>query len=511
MKKSHSRPVLLAGALASTLVALCLFLILRDRKPSRAGAEITLHCAAGLRLPVAEIARRYQEEYGTPVRIQFGGSGELASQLAVAGGDLYLPADLGYIESTRRAGLVRESIPALTLTAGIVLSRGNPKTIGSIDDLARSDVRVSLADPSAAVGSLTRAVLQEAGLWTTIKANAAVFKPTVNNVAEDVSLGAVDAGIVWDAVAAQFGNLEFLRVPLFDARPTQAAIGVLAASPHPAEALRFARYLTASDRGLPLFQRHHFATEAGDPWSLTPEITLFSGSMLRPAIREQLASFEQREGVRVQVIYEGCGTLVSQMRAGAQPDAYFACDLKFLDMVRDRFEEGLIVSRNDIVLLVQRENPLGLNQLADLARPGLRVGLAHPGKSALGALSRDLLRRHSVEKPLEQSGNLTVLASKGDELVNQMQLGALDAALLYRSNALASPAILESCEIVPLTVSGSQASQPFALSRDSPHRQLLARLRLALTGPEGRAAFERFGFHWNLSTADASADSSSSR
>ncbi len=507
MTTSPSRPLLVAGALGSILIALCVFLVLRDRQPNRAGVEITLHCAAGLRLPVSEIARRYQEELGIPVRIQFGGSGELASQLSVAGGDLYLPADLSYIESTRRSGLVRESIPVLTLTAGIVLSKGNPKEIGSLGDLARADVRVSLADPSTAVGRLTRDVLQEAGLWTSIEANAAVFKPTVNNVAEDVALSTVDAGIVWDAVASQFDQLEFLHVPLFDAQPAAAAIGVLAASPQPTEALRFARYLTASDRGLPLFRLHHFATEQGDPWSLTPEITLFSGSMLRPAIRDPLAAFEQREGVRIQVVYEGCGTLVSQMRAGAQPDAYFSCDLKFLDMVHDRFQEGLIVSRNDIVLLVQRGNPLALRQLADLARPGLRVGLAHPEKSALGDLSQDLLRRHSVEKPLQESGNLTVVASKGDELVNQMQLGALDAALLYRSNALASPAILQSCEIVPLSVPGAQATQPFALSRDSPHRQLLARLRLALTGPDGRAAFERFGFQWNLPNTEAHGDS----
>ena len=106
-----------------------------------------MHCAAGLRLPVSEIAERYAQEYGVTVRTQFAGSGELASQLEVAGGDLFLPADVSYIAMTKEKGLVQESIPAAYLTAGMVVAKGNPKNIRTLADLAREDVRVSLANP----------------------------------------------------------------------------------------------------------------------------------------------------------------------------------------------------------------------------------------------------------------------------------------------------------------------------------------------------------------------------
>ena len=245
------------------------------------------------------------------------------------------------------------------------------------------------------------------------------------------------------------------------------------------------------------FEKHGFEVVAGDPWDLHPEIKFFSGSMLRPAIEQQLRRFEEREGVRVLSEYEGCGTLVSMMNAGATPDAYFSCDLQFLDLVQDRFEKGTVVAKNDMVLVVKKGNPKQLAGLKDLLRTGLKVGLAHPQKSALGKLSNDLLHKQGLYEKLHATGNVEILASKGDELANQMQLGALDAAIIYRSNVLSSEQILEQCEIVEFK-QNAYATQPLAVHRETPHKQLLRRLEQFLTGTEGKAQFLKYGFQWEL-------------
>ncbi len=57
--------------------------------------------------------------------------------------------------------------------------------------------------------------------------------------------------------------------------------------------------------------------------------------MLRPAIEQTIAEFERREGVKVTRVYNGCGILVAQMKAGEVPDAYFACDSEFMNQVND--------------------------------------------------------------------------------------------------------------------------------------------------------------------------------
>lgn len=167
-------------------------------------------------------------------------------------------------------------------------------------------------------------------------------------------------------------------------------------------------------------------------------------------------------------------------------------------MVRDRFEPPSIVTRNDVVLLVPKGNPDNFQSLQDLSRPDVRVGVAHPEKSALGFLTRSMLERLELWEPIEQAGNIVVLASKGDELVNQMQVGSLDAAILYRSNAMASPQIMEHCEIIEMNGTDAFAEQLYAVSRNSDHRQLMHRLQESLTGPAGKQAFLKYGFHWQL-------------
>ena len=472
------------------------------RDPSRdlSFDPLLVHCAAGLREPITEIARQYEQEFDIPVHLQFGGSGALETQLEIAGGDLFLPADTSYIHSARAKGLVRESIPVATLTAGIVVPKGNPKKLRSLADLARPAIRLSLADRSAAIGSHTWSILEECGQLAAIQANVVVTKPTVNNIVEDVATGAVHATLAWDAVARSFPGLEWIPVPEFSAKPKSATIGILSASKHPTRALHFARFLTARDRGLTSFKKSGFTVpETADQWADTPELTLFSGSMLRPAIQDRIREFESREGCRISTIFEGCGTLVAMMKdGGSKPAAYFSCDTKFLDMVSDRFGPSTVVSSNQIILLVPKGNPKKLLTLTDITRPGLKLGLCDPEKSALGYLTRLMLERRNHAAPLDQSGNIALLSGKGDDLVNAMQARSLDAAFVYRSNALASPPIRESCDIIPIEDPLATATQPFAVARDTPYPRLAARLGSYLSDPSARPLFEDLGFTWKI-------------
>lgn len=251
------RPMFIVFALVLVAGGLLWLLQQRFESAEDSGGELVVHCAAGLQRPVREIADRYESEYGTRVRLNFSGSGALEAQLRVAGGDLFIPADYSYIERTRSEGLVEEAEPVAQLYAVIVVAKGNPRGIHSLEDLKREGVRLSVAEPSAAIGEFVRKVLQESGDWEGIETSIVVTKPTVNNVVEDVAGGAVDAGLAWDAVAAQFSEVELVRVPVFQRNPRQAAAGVWRGGQRE-EALRFLHYLTAEGKGRAVFQQMGF-------------------------------------------------------------------------------------------------------------------------------------------------------------------------------------------------------------------------------------------------------------
>ena len=148
--------------------------------------DLTFYCAAGLRLPIEDIVKDYENEYGIKINIQFGGSGTLLANLeASAKGDLYLASDSSYTNLASEKGLVIETIPICELKAGLVVKKGNPLKLRSLKDCLDSDsARIALANPEAAsVGKLTKNVLTQLNLWDPLSKKSLVMKPTVNEVA----------------------------------------------------------------------------------------------------------------------------------------------------------------------------------------------------------------------------------------------------------------------------------------------------------------------------------------
>ncbi len=457
--------------------------------------NLVFYCAAGLRLPVQEIVENYQNEFQDRINIQFAGSGTLLSNIEASNtGDLYLAADTSYIDIAIDKGFVESTIPTCNLTAGFVVKKNNPLKLKSIDDILNNpSVRVVLANPEAAsIGKFSKKVLTDSDKWKSISARAVVMKPTVNEIANAVKLNSADVGIVWDAVANQYAELEFVPLPEFNEKKKLVTIGLLKSSLNKPAAMKFARYLSSKDKGQMVLKKHGFEILSGDQWELNPSIVLYTGAMLNPAIKKSLDLFEKREGVSVDVVPNGCGVLVSQMKAGARPDAYFSCDVSFMNDVEHLFSPSITISQNDMVILIKKDKVDEIKKIKDLEVPGLRVGCAHPEKSALGALTVRLLDNLKINL----GSNLTLDSATGDFLVNQLRAGSLDAIIVYRSNALANSSTLDDAAIVEINDSSALAYQPFAIGLNTKHKNLMTRLFDTLTSQQAKSDFEKIGFKW---------------
>jgi molybdenum ABC transporter molybdate-binding protein len=461
---------------------------------SPSSQPLVVFCAASNQSVVEVIRRDYEQAYGTPVHIQYGPSQTLLASLEVSGsGDLYIPADDSYLTLARERNLTAEQFPLAHMQAVLAVAKGNPKKINRWDDLMRADVRVAQASPeSAAIGKLTRAALSATGNWDSLHAHTMVYKTTVNEVANDVAVRAVDAGIVFDAVIHAYAALDAVQLPELSEIRAEVAAAVLKSSRQPTRALHFARYLSARDKGLVRYRELGFEPADGDAWNEQPEVTLYAGSMLRPVIEQTIQAFEQREGIRVLRVYNGCGILVAQMKAGQVPDAYFACDLEFMKQVHELFPDADDISQNELVILVQKGNPLNITSLRDLAKPGLRVGIGHEKQCAMGWLTQRTFREGGVQS--EVMKNVVVQTPTGDMLVNQMRSGSLDAAVAYLSNAAGSAEFLNAIRIHGLPC--SVATQPFGTAKDSNHKLLIERLLNAIRAEASRQRFESEGFRW---------------
>lgn len=187
-------------------------------------------------------------------------------------------------------------------------------------------------------------------------------------------------------------------MPELSTHAEEASACVLSSARSSAEALKFARYLSAPEKGGAIFRQQGFQTVAGDAWAEKPELILYSGGVNRPAIQELVQAFASREGIDVTTVFNGCGILCAAMKTMKDstnpkfPDVYYACDVCFVPPVAQHFPEAVLLTEAEIVIAVPKGNPKSIQTLADLARPGLRVGLCNAEQSTLGFMSAGILR-----------------------------------------------------------------------------------------------------------------------
>jgi molybdenum ABC transporter molybdate-binding protein len=473
------------------LLALLLFSLKRmGESGSSNGGTLMVFCAAGVKKPIVEIAKQYQEEFGVEVQLQYGGTSTLLSQVQIAKrGDLFIAADDTAVAKAGEKGATRETLAMAVQYPVIAVAAGNPKGIRSVGDLLRDDVRVAVGNPEAAsIGKATRRGM--GALWDAFEKKAAVMKPTVTELAQDLKVDAVDAAVIWNSTVPQFAGLEAVRVPEFDAELDNVSVSVLAASEQPAEALRFARYLSAPEKGGVVFKKMSFEFVPGDAWVENPELVLYSGGVNRPAVEGLVKAFAQREGIEVTTVFNGCGVLCAQMQAMEEfPDAYYACDICFVPPVAEQFPEVVILTETKIGIAKRKDLAIDVRTLTDLARPGLKVGICNQKQSTLGYMTAGMLKSSGLEAAVRK--NVVVEVPTADLLINQLRTNALDAAIVYEVNARLQE---EHLDFVQIKHPGATAVQPFGVRVGSPRENLARRLEDYFRAhPE---AFEQAGFTW---------------
>lgn len=488
---------------------------------------LTMYCAAGIRVPVEEVAEEYEAKYGVHIELQYAGSNSLLNQLQVNKfdtGDLYLAADDFYTDKAKELGLAQETLTIAYMRPVIAVPTENKAGIKTVRDLLKKDVRVALGNPDqAAVGRAVRKRLKayesgDSDLWTKLEAHVTdvgVFKPTVNDVANDVKVGTVDAAIVWDSTVAMpkyRDHLTAIPVEELDGDPNLISVCVLTSSQQSTEALRFARYLSASDRGLTVFKKYGMRPVEGDVWVENPEITFYCGAVNRRAVAQVIEDFAAREGVTVNTVYDGCGVLTSRMKTiDAQdtslgfPDVYMACDRYYLENVKDWFQDDVDISDAEIVLAVPKGSEK-VRSLSDLLKPGIRVAIGEGEQCTLGALTRRMLTREAIYEKLKAkqklSGEVVVEKPSSALLIPDVVAGHVDVAIAYVTDTLAAS---RDVDIVRIESPLKLAVQPFSVSRSSLHKHLVGRLfeRVA----DAKDEFESAGFHFRLTEAAPAAGS----
>lgn len=174
------------------------------RKPPEEPKSLLAYVGAASKPPTEEAAAEYERSSGVKVRLIFGGSGYVLSQMKLAKeGDIYLPGSSDYMDKAKRDGDVLPDTEKILvyLVPAINVQKGNPRNIRSLRDLTRPGIKVAIANPEGVcVGAYAVEIVEQ---HLSPEERAAFRKNLINytesceKTATAISLKMVDAVIGW--------------------------------------------------------------------------------------------------------------------------------------------------------------------------------------------------------------------------------------------------------------------------------------------------------------------------
>ncbi len=196
--------------------------------------------------------------------------------------------------------------------------------------------------------------------------------------------------------------------------------------------------------------------------------------------------------------------MLSQMALTGTGDLYVPATSDFLDLARERGvlapDDPLTLAYLLPVISVASGNPRAIQGLADLARPGLRVGMGRPDSVCVGRYAAEILEHAGLTASVAR--NLVNQAESGSKTAQMLSLGLVDAVLGWDVFDDWDPVHIETLALRPQEVLriGVVAG---AVVRHAREPQLAREFLALLAGPDGRNTFQRHGYLTDLARARA--------
>jgi molybdate transport system substrate-binding protein len=233
-------------------------------------------------------------------------------------------------------------------------------------------------------------------------------------------------------------------------------------------------------------------------------VSVFCGAANKPALQEIAARFERQSGVKVEVVFGGSGSLLSRMELSCKGDIYLSGSPDFISV---GYRKKLLIPNSDRTvaylvpaIITPAGNKKEILTLEDLARPGVRIGIANPKTVCLGLYTVELLERNGLFAPV--MSNVVTFGGSCSKTANLAAMGMVDAVIGWSVFHDWNPAAME---IVPIAAEKIPRISYVAIAipvftKDRTRSQRFIDYVMSDTG---KSIYERFGYLTDRHTAQA--------
>lgn len=174
---------------------------------------------------------------------------------------------------------------------------------------------------------------------------------------------------------------------------------------------------------------------SSSPAALSGTVNIFAAASLTAAFNGEAQAFQQAHpGVTMKFNYAGTPTLVTQIEQGAEADVFASADTTNMNkLTADGFTAGTpsTFAHNLLEIVVPPGNPKNIQNLSDLAKPGVIYISAGPTVPA-GKYATQALQKAGVTVTPKS------LETDVKSVVSKVELGEADAGIVYTTDVKAA-------------------------------------------------------------------------
>jgi molybdate transport system substrate-binding protein len=227
------------------------------------------------------------------------------------------------------------------------------------------------------------------------------------------------------------------------------------------------------------------------------ELTVFAASSLTAAFGDPVSGIlrgfvSAHPDIRVVLSYGPSDGLAGQIQSEGTADVFASASPRWMDEVAE--DPGVSgradFATNQLVIVTPADNPAGVTGIDDLAGDGVKLVLAAEGVP-VGDYAREALDNAGILD--DALANVVSNEEDNASVVAKIQSGDADAAIVYISDVSFKVRGDMNAVGIPEDVNVT-ATYPIAVVTGSTHPDAAATFVDYVTGPEGQATLEDFGF-----------------
>ncbi|MBA2784039.1 MAG: molybdate ABC transporter substrate-binding protein [Rubrobacteraceae bacterium] len=229
-------------------------------------------------------------------------------------------------------------------------------------------------------------------------------------------------------------------------------------------------------------------------------LTILAASSLIDAFGELGKTFEkQNEGVTVKQSFESSSTLLTQIRQGAPADVFASAAMEEMNTaVKDGLVAGdpKVFVKNREIIMVPKDNPAGIKEFRDVAKPDVKLVLAQKDVPAADYALQILDKANAEYGASFEKDVLSNVVSRESDVrasVSRVVVGDADATFGYASDYTID--IRDKVKVVPIPPDlNIIATYPIAALEDAKSPELAKKWVELVTSKEGQRVLEKWNF-----------------